>query len=124
MPGDAAAEKLGEAESYNTGGPAIAQQENIGATYKIVTSVPAGRGSHVQQRSDYLMPNVPMAWNGEPVVPAIQITPLGAEMPSPGMPPPIVAGHKGAFPLAEDNGQFKSGIIDGWPDGVPIPVNN
>lgn len=114
----------GEADAYNTGGPSISQQESIGATYKIVTSAPAGRGAHVQQRSDYLMPSSPTPWNGEPVTPAIQLTPLGGMMPSPGMPPPIVAGHEGAFPCNEDNGQFKSGIIDGWPDGVPVPVNN
>ena len=113
----------GEADAYGMDdGPPIAQQEGIGATYKIVTSMPQGRGAHVQQRSDYLMPNVPMAWNGEPVQPAIQLTPLGGMMPAPGMPEPQIAGHVGAFPVAED-GQFQSGVIDGWPDGTPVPVN-
>lgn len=115
----------GEADAYGAGGgQSISQQESIGATYKIVTTIPAGRGSHVQQRSDYLMPTCKTPWNGEPVVPAINITDVGAIFPRPGMPEPIVAGHVGAFPLAEDNGQFKSGVIDGWPDGVPVPVNN
>lgn len=114
----------GEADAYGANGGSISQQESIGATYKIVTSVPAGRGAHEQQRSDYLMPSVPMAWNGEPVQPAISLTQVGAAMNGPQMPPPVVAGHKGAFPCNEDSGGFKSGVIDGWPDGVPVPVNN
>jgi hypothetical protein len=114
----------GEADAYGAGGPPISQQESIGATYKIVTSMPQGRGAHVQQRSDYLMPTVKTTWNGEPVVPAINITDVGAIFPRPGMPEPMVAGHVGAFPLNEDNGQFQSGIIDGWPDGVPVPVTS
>lgn len=115
----------GEADAYGQGGgTSISAQESIGASYKIVTSIPAGRGAHVQQRSDYLLPPTKMYMNGEPVVPAIEHTPLGATMPGPGMPPPQVAGHVGAFPLAEDEGQFQSGIIDGWPDGVPVPVTS
>ena len=120
MPANGFAAGESDADTFDP----ISQQEGIGATYKIVTSMPQGRGAHVQQRSDYLMPNVPMAWNGEPVTPAIQLTPLGGMMPSPGMPEPQVAGHQGAFPLAEDNGQFQSGVIDGWPDGIPVPVTS
>jgi len=107
---------VGEADAYGQGGgQSISQQESIGATYKIVTTIPAGRGAHVPQRSDYLMPTGKTPWNGEPVVPAINITDVGAIFPRPGMPEPIVAGHVGAFPLAEDNGQFQSGIIDSYP---------
>lgn len=114
----------GEADAYGADGGSVSQQESIGASYKIVTAIPAGRGAHVQQRSDYLLPPTKMYMNGEPVTPAIELTPLGATMPSPGMPEPIVAGHVGAFPLAEDNGQFQSGIIDGWPEGPPVPVTS
>lgn len=114
----------GEADAYGAGSAPISQQESIGATYKIVTSIPAGRGAHVQQRSDYLMPVCKTPWNGEPVTPAINITDVGAVMPRPGMPEPQVAGHVGAFPLAEDNGQFQSGVIDGYPEGVPVPVSS
>lgn len=113
----------GEADADVYGG-SISQQEGIGASYKITRVIPAGRGAHVQQRSDYLMPTTPTPWNGDPVQPAIELTPIGATMPGPGMPEPQVAGHVGAFPLNEDNGQFQSGVIDGWPDGVPVPVKS
>ena len=113
----------GESDSDSFSGD-ISQQESIGAAYKITHAMPQGRGEHVQLRSDYLMPTTPTPWNGEPVQPAISLTQMGASMNGPQMPPPIVAGHKGAFPVNEDNGQFQSGIIDGWPDGVPVPVTS
>ena len=113
----------GEADAdTNTG--SISQQETIGATYKITHAMPAGRGAHVQLRSDYLMPTTPTPWNGEPVTPAIQLTPLGGAMGGFAMPEPQIPGHQGAFPLNEDNGQFQSGVIDGYPDGVPVPVSS
>jgi hypothetical protein len=113
----------GEADADVYGG-SVSQAESIGASYKIVTTIPAGRGAHVQQRSDYLMPVCKTPWNGEPVVPAIQLTDVGAINPRPGMPEPQIAGHVGAFPLNEDNGQFQSGVIDGYPEGVPVPVTS
>lgn len=111
----------GEADAYNTAGPSITQ-ETMGPAFKIAQTIPGSRGAHTQLRSDYLMPPTPMAWNGEPVVPGIQLTDLGAENPHPAMPAPIVYGQMGAYPLNEDNGGFKSGVIDGWPEGPPVPV--
>jgi hypothetical protein len=110
----------GEAESYNTAGPSITD-ETMGPAFKIATTIPGSRGAHVQQRSNYIMQG-PARGTNETVIPGIQLTDLGAENPHPAMPAPIVAGHVGAFPCNEDNGQFKSGIIDGWPEGPPVPV--
>ena len=109
----------GEAESYNTGGPSITD-ETMGPAFKVAVTIPGSRGAHVQQRSNYIMQG-PARGTNETVVPGITLTPLGAENPHPAMPAPQVAGHVGAFPIAED-GEFQSGIIDSWPEGPPIPV--
>lgn len=107
-------------------GPPITQ-EQLGAPTGITASLyPAGSaGVHEPLREPYLMPPY-HGRNGsnERCAPSITLTPLGGLMPGPAMPPPQVDGHVGAFPLDEDNGQFQSGIIDSWPDGVPVPVRS
>jgi len=113
----------GENDAAGAGAPPI---ETMGARYGIgsVTLAQTGRGEPVAPEP-YLMP----VWHGrrgsmERVQPSITLTPLGGLMPAPGMPEPQIDGHVGAFPLNEDNGQFQSGIIDGWPEGVPVPVRS
>lgn len=109
----------GEADAYNTGGPSITG-ETMGPAFKIAATIPGSRGAHVQQRSAYIMQG-PARGTNETVIPGIQLTPLGAENPGPAMPPPQVAGYVGAHPISDDGG-FESGVIDGWPEGPPVPV--
>jgi hypothetical protein len=113
----------GEMEA-DAGGPSVSAQESIGASYKIVTTVPGSRGAHVQQRSDYLMPSV-KGRNGstEKVDPAIVQTPLGGMMPGPNaIAPAIPSGSVGAatFVPNEDKG-FGAGVLDGYTEGCPVP---
>lgn len=111
----------GEAEAYQTAGPSITS-ETMGPAFKIVTTIPNSRGAHVQLRSDYLMPAPPK--QTENVTPAIALTDWGTAM-TPGMaiPPAVPAGAVGAAlqQPAEDGG-FQSGVIDGYPEGVPVPL--
>jgi hypothetical protein len=112
---------LGGAEADQPG-PPISQSENIGAIYKIVKSMPAGRGAHVQQRSDYLMPAPPK--QTENVQPAIELTDWGAAMtPGAAIAPAVPSGAVGAaLSQPVEDGGFKSGLIDGYPEGMPVPV--
>ena len=105
----------------DSGAPQI---ETMGARYGISETrfAPAGRGEP-SQPEPYLMPTV-HGRNGstEIVDPAITQTPLGGMMPGPyAIAPAVMAGEVGAFPVS-DHGGFGSGVIDGYPDGVPIPV--
>ena len=102
--------------------PPISQSENIGAAYKIVTSMKAGRGLHTQLRSDYIMPAPPK--QTELRQPAIELTDWGTAMkPGVAIAPAVPSGAVGASlnQPAEDGG-FKSGLIDGYPEGMPVPV--
>lgn len=126
----AGAEQLGEAEAYNSAGPSISQQtygtpqEALGARYGVSVRH-RGPGAPEMLKEPYLMPTY-HGRNGsnEVTVPSIVQTPLGGLMPSMAMPPPQIDGQKGGFPVGEDNGGFSSGVIDGWPDGVAVPVRN
>lgn len=115
--------EAGEVDA-DSGAPAI---ETMGARYGISETQPVsqGRGGHEHYSEPYLMPKAPTPWNGEPVVPAIQLTPLGGQMPGPNAIAPALpitgVGTQTAFPCDED-GTFQTGIIDGWPDGVPVPT--
>jgi hypothetical protein len=96
--------------------------ETMGARYGIKVSQP-GRGDHQDLTEPYLMPSV-HGRNGslEKVDPAITQTPLGGMMPGPyAIAPAVPAGNVGAF-HCNDNGGFGSGVIDGYPEGAPIPI--
>lgn len=105
------------------GGPPI---ETMGARYGISETLYAhgvSEGDHVPLRVNNPIQSV--AWrNGsmETVAPSITQTPLGGLMPGPdAIAPAVMSGHVGAFPCSDD-GEFKSGVLDGFPEGPPVPV--
>lgn len=103
----------------DTGSPGF---ETMGARYGIKTVRPQ-RGIQENFTEPYLMPSV-AGRNGsmEAVDPQIVHTPLGGIYASSfGAPPPQPDGNVGAFPVSDD-GEFGSGIRDGYPEGSPIPV--
>lgn len=108
----------GEADA-DTQAPPV---ETIGAHYGISVSNP-GRGAHEPQQEPYLMPSV-HGRNGstERVDPAITQTPLGGLMPGPNaIAPAVVVGTDYRAPDHGDVGGFDSGVIDGFPEGCPVP---
>jgi hypothetical protein len=107
----------------DAGGPPI---ETIGARYGIGETLypsAASEGDHVPLRVNNPIQSV--AWrNGsmETVAPSITQTPLGGLMPGPdAIAPAVMAGHVGAFPCSDEGG-FKSGVLDGFPEGPPVPI--
>lgn len=108
----------------DTGAPPI---ETMGPRYGIgvVNAIGAERGAPQPQTEPYLMPSVHYVnGNMETVAPSITHTPLGGLMPGPNaIAPAIPSGSVGAFlhQPAEDGG-FQSGVIDGFPEGCPVPL--
>jgi hypothetical protein len=110
-------------QDADLGAPPI---ETMGARYGIGETLypaAASEGDHVPLQVDNPIQSV--AWrNGsmETVAPSITQTPLGGLMPGPdAIAPAVMAGHVGAFPCSDDGG-FKSGLLDGYPEGPPVPV--
>jgi hypothetical protein len=108
--------------------PAPPPYETMGASYgiKAMSVHGGGRGEHVPQSVPYLMPQVTMRNGGtERVADAIGLTPLGGLMPGPNaIAPAVPAGQKGALFApddAHDSRAFDSGVIDGYPEGCPVP---
>lgn len=102
--------------------------ETMGARYGInVMSVHGGsRGAHEPQVSNYLMPLTTYRNGGtERVADAIGLTPLGGLMPGPNaIAPAIPHGGVGAQHVwSHESRPFDSGVIDGWPEGAPIPYS-
>ena len=110
---------IGE-EDADTGAPPI---ETMGARYGIRETMAVGPGRGEPARPEpYLMPTTHYVdGNMETTVPGIQLTPLGAEMPSFGIPPAVMAGEVGAFPTS-DHGEFGLGVSDAYPEGCPVPL--
>lgn len=101
--------------------------ETMGARYGIgnVTIPQTGRGDPNPQIDTYLMPPYHgRRGSNERVVPAIVQTPLGGLMPGPNaIAPAIPSGAVGtALHAPNEDGGFGSGVIDGFPEGCPVPL--
>lgn len=97
--------------------------ETMGASYGVKAIRPQ-RGVQEHLSEPYLMPSV-HGRNGslEKVDPAIVHTPLGGMMPGPNAIPPALPIHGvGEFPMPPERGPFGEGVVDGWPEGPPVPV--
>ena len=108
----------GEADA-NTAGASITQ-EVIKPRLAIKVSRPGPASPDVQV--PYLMPPV-SSRNGsmERAADPITLTPLGGLMPGPyAIPPAVMSGHVGAFPVSE--GEFGQGVQDSYPEGCPVPI--
>jgi hypothetical protein len=113
----------GQSEA-DRGGPVIAQ-ETLGAP----TGITARRPNRpvVQLSEPYLMPPITRRTSAGELRdnPGIVHTPLGGLMPGPNAIAPALPVHgvgaAQAFDCNEDGG-FKSGVIDAWPEGPPVPL--
>jgi hypothetical protein len=102
-------------------------QETMGASYgiKAFSAIGAQRGEQLAPEP-YLMPKVTYRNGGtERVADAIGLTPLGGLMPGPNaIAPAIPHGGVGAQPVWGGEARpFDSGIVDGYPEGVPVPYS-
>lgn len=102
-------------------------QETMGARYGIgVMQVHGTADGAPTPREPYLMPSVKYRNGGtERVADAIGLTPLGGLMPGPNaIAPAVPHGGVGTQAVWEYEGRpFDSGIIDGFPEGCPIPYS-